>query len=63
MTAFLKAKPQFKLDVVTGIRLTTDEWQQVVEEANARKDKPAVLIRNIIRRYFESKVSRETIPL
>jgi hypothetical protein len=50
-----KLKPQFKLDIVTSIRLTEDEWKKIVAHADEKEIKPSSLMRKIIKRYYSKE--------
>lgn len=48
-----KRKPQFKLSIVTAVRLTEDEWEETVKKADSLEIKPSAYIRMAVRHYNE----------
>jgi len=49
----IKRKPQFKLAIVTAVRLTESEWSDVVDEADRQEVKPSALIRTVVKEYLK----------
>lgn len=47
-----KRKPQFKLAIVTSVRLTESEWSDLVDEADRQELKPSALIRIMVKKYI-----------
>lgn len=49
----IKRKPQFKLAIVTSVRLTESEWSDLVDEADRQELKPSALIRIMVKEYIK----------
>jgi len=47
-----KRKPQFKLAIVTSVRMTEDEWVALVQKADTLEVKPSALIRVAVKQHI-----------
>ena len=48
-----KRKPQFKLAIVTSVRMTENEWETLVQKADQSEMKPSALIRQCVKCQLE----------